>query len=143
MNLFVDATGLRNFLDEAPQGFDTPIVDNGRRLAVGIRRRLALARALTTRGRLIVLDEPTESLDAAGCQVVSSILSDLHRAGHTIIAFSHDPNFIKDAAIVIDLNVKPVPDVRVQTQGQAANQFASANEELTQADITPMEELTT
>ncbi len=143
LNLFVDATGLRNFLDEAPQGFDTPIVDNGRRLAVGIRRRLALARALTTRGRLIVLDEPTESLDAAGCQVVSSILSDLHRAGHTIIAFSHDPNFIKDAAIVIDLNVKPVPDVRVQTQGQAANQFASANEELTQADITPMEELTT
>lgn len=111
LNQIVDAAGLRNFLDQAAQGFETPITDNGRRLAVGIRRRLALARGLTTRGKLVILDEPTEGMDATGCQVVSAVVSDLHRAGHTIIAFSHDPNIIKDAGLVIDLNVKPVPSV--------------------------------
>ena len=43
LNQIIDASGLRKFLDETPNGFETPVTDNGRKFAVGIRRRLALA----------------------------------------------------------------------------------------------------
>jgi len=112
LNQIIDASDLRVFLDEAPNGFDTQITDNGRKLAVGIRRRLALARALTTGGKLLVFDEPTEGMDKQGSSVVSSILSSLHSQGHTIIVTSHDTNTIQQADIFIDLTPKPVPAIR-------------------------------
>ena len=111
LNKVIEAVGLRNFLDEIPQGFDTPIIENGRRLSVGIRRRLAFARALTTNGKLIIVDEPTEGLDTDGCQAVYRLLNELSKAGRTIIAVSHDQNIMKAAHTVIDLNFKPTPKV--------------------------------
>ena len=114
LNQIIDASDLRQFLDEAPNGFDTPITDNGRKLAVGIRRRLALARALTTNGKLLVFDEPTEGMDKKGSAAVSSILSSLHSQGYTIIITSHDTDVIKQANIFIDLTSKPVPEIRVK-----------------------------
>jgi len=112
LNQIIDATGLRKFLDETPHGFETPLTENGRKLAVGIRRRLALARALTTNGKLVLMDEPTEGLDSDGSKVVSAVVSSLHNQGHTIIATSHDANIIKQAQIFIDLNAKPIPTVK-------------------------------
>ena len=114
LNQIIDASDLRQFLDEAPNGFDTPITDNGRKLAVGIRRRLALARALTTNGKLLVFDEPTEGMDKKGSAAVSTILSSLHSQGYTIIITSHDTDVIKQANIFIDLTSKPVPKIRVK-----------------------------
>jgi ATP-binding cassette subfamily C protein LapB len=114
LNQIIDASDLRQFFDEAPNGFDTPITDNGRKLAVGIRRRLALARALTTNGKLLVFDEPTEGMDKKGSAAVSSVLSSLHSQGYTIIITSHDTNVIKQADIFIDLTSKPVPKIRKQ-----------------------------
>ena len=112
LNQIIDASDLRQFLDEAPNGFETPIIDNGRKLAVGIRRRLALARALTTNGKLLVFDEPTEGMDKKGSATVSSILSSLHSQGYTIVVTSHDTNVIKQANIFIDLTTKPIPKIR-------------------------------
>jgi ATP-binding cassette subfamily C protein LapB len=116
LNKIIDASNLRKFLDETPNGFDTLITDNGRKLAVGIRRRLALARALTTDGKLLIFDEPTEGMDQEGSTMVSSILSSLHNQGHTIIITSHDTNVINQADIFIDLTSKPVPTVRKQNK---------------------------
>jgi len=113
LNQIIDASDLRQFLDEAPNGFETPIIDNGRKLAVGIRRRLALARALTTNGKLLVFDEPTEGMDKKGSATVSSILSSLHSQGYTIVVTSHDTNVIKQANIFIDLTTKPIPKIRI------------------------------
>ena len=113
LNKVIDAVGLRIFLDESSNGFDTPIVDNGRRLSVGIRRRLAFARALTTNGKLIIADEPTEGLDTDGCQAVFRLFNELSKSGRTIIAISHDENIMKAAHTVIDLNFKPTPKVAV------------------------------
>ncbi|MAF48149.1 MAG: ATP-binding cassette domain-containing protein [Rhodospirillales bacterium] len=111
LNRVIDAAGLRPFLDETPAGFDTPIVSNGRNLALGVRRRLALARALTADGKLVVLDEPIEGLDAKGRETIANVLGELHRAGRTIIALSHDPDIINNAQMVIDLNQKPEPSI--------------------------------
>jgi ATP-binding cassette subfamily C protein LapB len=107
----VNACGLRRFLDESPRGYETPVIDNGWRLSEGIRRRLALARALTTNGMLVLIDEPTESLDAEGCAAIHQILGSLAQKGRTIIVMSHDRNIVKGPHVVVDLNVKPVPAI--------------------------------
>lgn len=112
LNHIIDATGLRRFLDESPQSFDTPVVDNGWRLAEGIRRRLGLARALATNGKLAVIDEPTESLDAEGCQAVHNIMGNLVKTGRTIIVMTHDRNIVRGPHILLDLDSKPVPTIR-------------------------------
>ncbi len=109
LNGIVDQCGLRKFLDESEEGFESHVVENGWRLSEGIRRRLALARALTTRGKLVVIDEPTESLDAEGAKAVHEILGGLAKAKRTIIIMSHDPNIVKGEHGVLDLNEKPTP----------------------------------
>lgn len=105
------AAGLRQFVDVSPKGLETFVSELGRTLALGIRRRLALARALGTDAALIVFDEPTEGLDVDGCQSVYQVLNKFSRSGKTIVVCSADPNIVKGAHFVLDLNEKPVPTV--------------------------------
>lgn len=115
LNEIVKAAGLRRFLDESPNGFETPIVDNGWRLSEGIRRRIALARALATGGRLAIIDEPTESLDAEGCAAIHAVLGQLVQRGCSVIIMSHDKSIVKGRHMVLDLDEKPVPTVKQVT----------------------------
>ncbi|HER27434.1 MAG TPA: ATP-binding cassette domain-containing protein [Rhodospirillales bacterium] len=108
----VNATGLRSYLDESQQGLAAPVTEYGRHLSVGIRRRLALARALTSNGKLAIMDEPTEGLDRKGFAAVINILESLKEHGCTIIASSDNPAIVNKADFIIDLNSKPKPAVR-------------------------------
>ena len=109
LSRLVTAAGLRTYIERSPEGFDQVLRSNGANLSLGIRRRLALARALAHEGMLVVVDEPTEGLDAEGSKQVYAVLNDLARKGRTIIAFSHDPQIVKGARYLLDLNVKPEP----------------------------------
>ncbi len=120
LNKIIDQCGLRKFLDESAEGYDTQVVENGWRLSEGIRRRVALARALTTRGMLVLIDEPTESLDAEGARAVHQILGALAKGGRTIIIMSHDPNIVKGPHGVLDLNEKPTPKLQFTGEAPAA-----------------------
>ncbi|MEL0106560.1 MAG: ATP-binding cassette domain-containing protein [Rhodospirillaceae bacterium] len=111
LNRVIDLAGLRHFIDESEKGFEAPITHDGRHLSLGIRRRLALARGLSTGGRLAVMDEPTEGLDQDGCSALYGVMNELARRKHTIIAITHDPKILKGAHGTIDLNSKPVPKV--------------------------------
>jgi ATP-binding cassette subfamily C protein LapB len=109
LNQVVRAAALRRFLDTSRQGLDMPVTEGGKALPLGIRRRIALARALMNPGRLVVFDDPTEGLDSEGCQAVYGILNALAKAGHTIIVATADPSILKGAVLVLDMNVKPTP----------------------------------
>ena len=75
-----------------PQGLDTWIGENGERLSGGERRRLALARALLRKAPWLLLDEPTEGLDAATeALVVERLDARLKRTGQGLILVSHRP----------------------------------------------------
>ncbi len=107
----IDACGLRQFIDESPKGLETVVNDNGWRLSEGIRRRIALGRALATDGRLILVDEPTESLDDGGRAAIHAILRGFAQQGRTIIVVSHDRGIVKGNHTLVDLDVKPVPGI--------------------------------
>lgn len=124
LNRNIAAAGLRKFIDRSAGGLDAPVLNNGEGMALGIRRRVALARALGSEGRLALFDEPTEGLDAEGSGQVYAAMNDLSRRGATVIAFSHDPNILRGAQRVVNLDVKPTPAIlstRTGNAGQGAN----------------------
>jgi ATP-binding cassette subfamily C protein LapB len=111
LDLIIEAANLRKFLDESKDGLDTLIVQNGWRLSEGIRRRIALARALATYGKLVIIDEPTESFDAEGCAAVRAVLGQLVKQRCTVIIMTHDINSVTGPHTLLDLNEKPKPKI--------------------------------
>ena len=105
--------GLKQFLDQLPDGLESKIVQDGRRLSLGIRRRLALARAMTTRGRLVLFDEPLIGLDKVGSQAIINVMNELLANKHTMIICSHDTAIAENAEQILDLNSKPTPTLTV------------------------------
>lgn len=124
LNALIDTAGLRAFVSQSSDGLDAQVTNNGDNLSLGIRRRLALARALAADGRLVVFDEPTEGLDGEGAQRIYAALNELAARGRTIVAFSHDANIVKGTHFVLDLNAKPVPSLTGAAASPAAAPLA-------------------
>lgn len=87
----LDNVGLSPRIRSLAQGLHTPLGDQGAGLSGGELRRLALARAWVNPTPLVVLDEPTASLDELSARIVRESLVRLKAAGHTLIVSSHDP----------------------------------------------------
>ena len=113
LEAILERSGAARFVHETEKGLDTLITNNGMTLARGVRRRLAVARALASGGRLVIFDEPTEGMDDEGIRQVYESLIQLARAGRTIIVSSHDQQIIRGAQILVDLDAKPRPTVTV------------------------------
>ncbi|PPR17673.1 MAG: Toxin RTX-I translocation ATP-binding protein [Alphaproteobacteria bacterium MarineAlpha9_Bin7] len=94
--------------DENPEGLDQKIKNNGRRLSLGVRRRLALARALCHDGVLAILDEPTEGMDPKGASIVYNVMNELVERKCTMVVFSHDRNIVRGAHHFLNLGEKKV-----------------------------------
>lgn len=93
-------------------GLDTVLKGAGRTLPMGVRRRVALARALITGGRLVLMDEPFEGLDAEGAAAVRALIGELRAEGRTVVVLSSDPDAVDTPNVVVDLGQKPVPAVK-------------------------------
>mgnify|MGYP001637566554 CR=1 FL=1 len=88
----LEDAGLAERIRAAPGGLDAPLGENGARLSGGERRRLGLARAYLRPAPWLVLDEPTEGLDAATeAQVLDRLSQRLQRTGQGLILISHRP----------------------------------------------------
>jgi ABC-type multidrug transport system fused ATPase/permease subunit len=76
------------FIQELPHGYDTVIGQDGMTLSGGQRQRLALARALLRDAPIVILDEPTSSLDVATEAVVWRNVAELLH-GRTALVIAH------------------------------------------------------
>lgn len=99
------------FVEGGSEGLGLALRNGGASIPLGIRRRLALVRALLGGGRLVVLDEPTEGIDAEGCKAIAAVLSRLVREGRTLVMMSNEPFILGAADVVVDLSHKPVPQI--------------------------------
>lgn len=80
-------------------------------LSGGEKQRLAIARALINKPKLIFADEPTGNLDTKSGEAVLDIIKGLHEKGHTVVLITHDQDvadlaerilFIRDGQLVSD-----------------------------------------
>ena len=99
----LDRVGLLPLVDENPEGLDQSIQGDGRRFSLGVRRRLALARALSRDGAVAILDEPTEGMDPEGSAAVYKVLNELVEMNRTLVVFSHDRTIVRGAHKFLDL----------------------------------------
>lgn len=83
---------LQEFIAQLPAGIDTAIGEDAVRLSLGQAQRIAIARALLKPHQLLLLDEPTASLDKQTAQDIEAILFDdlsINRQSHNVITVTH------------------------------------------------------
>ena len=92
-----------DFVMKLPEGYDTPIGENGSKLSGGERQRISIARALLKNAPILLLDEISASLDVENERKIQEALNRLI-AGKTVIIVSHRLKSIEkaDQIVVMD-----------------------------------------
>lgn len=72
-------------------------------LSGGQQQRAAIARALVNQPSIILADEPTGNLDTKSTEVIMNALSEIHKAGNTIVMVTHNPGLAKYGDRVITM----------------------------------------
>ena len=117
MNEILKAVDLIDFVNSDPYGIKMPMPDRGENLPFGIRKRIALARAMVVSGKIVIFDEPSESLDEKGRISLYNLIDELLNKNKTILVATQDENIINKANILLDLDKKPSPQVSLQSEG--------------------------
>ena len=111
MTEILRSVDLLDFINSDPKGIDMPLTNRGEDLPFGIRKRIALARALVIGGKLVVLDEPTESIDDRGRKSIYKLINDLLKNKKTLIIATQDEKILNIADCIVNLDVKPIPKI--------------------------------
>nr|WP_277351252.1 ABC transporter ATP-binding protein [Micromonospora sp. HNM0581] len=96
----VTAAQAADFIARLPQGLDTVVGERGLKLSGGERQRIAIARALLKDAPVLVLDEPTSSIDAANEAEITQALGDL-TLGRTTIIIAHRLSTVRAADRIV------------------------------------------
>jgi len=102
LDSIIEAAQLANahgFIQQLAQGYDTVIGDRGVRLSGGEKQRIAIARAMLRKPRILVLDEATSSLDNISERVVQEAI-DRVSEGCTTLVIAHRLSTIRNADVI-------------------------------------------
>ena len=97
------AANCDEFARRLPQGYDTPIGENGAKLSGGERQRISIARALLKDAPIVLLDEATASLDVENETKVQGALSRLLQ-GKTVLVIAHRMRTVEAADKIVVLS---------------------------------------
>lgn len=97
------AANCDEFVNLLPQGYATPIGENGAKLSGGERQRISIARALLKDAPIVLLDEATASLDVENETKVQSALSHL-LVGKTVLVIAHRMRTVAGADHIVVLD---------------------------------------
>src|SRR5216117_2787110 len=117
------AAKAQDFITNLPNGYDTLVGERGMKLSGGERQRISLARAFLKDAPILILDEPTSSLDV---HTEATILDALHRLmnGRTTLMIAHRPSTLRACNMILIL--EPGGESRMTDQVEAHLQGLSA-----------------
>jgi ATP-binding cassette, subfamily B, bacterial len=98
-----EAANAHDFIAALPDGYDTAVGERGMRLSGGERQRIALARAFLKDAPILILDEPTSSVDLATESVIIEAMQRLMR-GRTSLMIAHRLNTLDICDARIELS---------------------------------------
>ena len=93
---------LHDFVAELADGYDTVVGERGVRLSGGQRQRIAIARAFLADPTVLLLDEPTASVEPESERIIQAALRDV-LAGRTAVVVSHRVSMVRDAERILVL----------------------------------------
>ena len=91
-----ELAGAAEFINQLPRGYETEIGERGARLSAGQAQRIAIARAFLKDAPLLILDEPTSSLDPKSEMLIRQALERLMH-NRTVLVIAHRYNTIASA----------------------------------------------
>nr|WP_229223748.1 lipid A export permease/ATP-binding protein MsbA [Duganella sp. sic0402] len=97
------AAHAHEFIVRQPEGYHSPVGENGLRLSGGQRQRLAIARALYKNAPILILDEATSALDTESERLVQQALEVLMK-GRTTVVIAHRLSTIENADRIVVLD---------------------------------------
>jgi ATP-binding cassette, subfamily B, bacterial MsbA len=97
------AAAAHDFVMALPKGYDTRVGEAGGLLSGGERQRIAIARAIYKDAPILLLDEPTSSLDSEAEAKVQEALEELMR-GRTVLMIAHRLSTVKKADLICVLD---------------------------------------
>ena len=95
--------GADDFIGRLPQGYETPLVNNGANLSQGQRQLIAIARAAVADPPVMILDEATSSIDTRTEAIVQRGMDKLME-GRTVFVIAHRLSTVRNADVIMVLD---------------------------------------
>ncbi|HVH14764.1 MAG TPA: ABC transporter ATP-binding protein [Candidatus Angelobacter sp.] len=96
------AAKAHDFITSLPNGYDTLVGERGMKLSGGERQRISLARAFLKNAPILILDEPTSSLDVHTESAILDTIQELMK-GRTTLMIAHRPSTLRDCNMILVL----------------------------------------
>jgi ATP-binding cassette, subfamily B, bacterial len=94
------AANAHDFISRLPDGYETELGERGAQLSTGERQRIAVARTMIKDAPILVLDEPTASIDSKTESVILDALDEM-MVGRTSLMIAHRLSTIRDADLIL------------------------------------------